>query len=141
MQNNHGISYATWDCILPVLVHKDESSQLQVPQDDSSMVAVHHRIQHLSKQTPRLFLVQALPAAHVCVHVSMVIGQEDVQVLLTDHHILQMADVVVFTNALVGRQPFLETLQRENLQPEQCITSSTKNYHQMCWRISSYCHH
>lgn len=85
-----------------VLVHKDEPSQLQVSKYDSLVMAVRHRVQHLSKQTPRLFLIQPLPAAHVRVHVAVVIGQEDVQVVLTDHHILQSADVVVFTDAVIG---------------------------------------
>lgn len=100
--NNNNISNVSSDCILPVLVHKDESSQLQVSQDDPLVMAVRHRVQHLSEQTSRLFLIQPLPATHVRVHVTVVIGQEDVQVVRTNHHVLQGADVVVFADAVVG---------------------------------------
>lgn len=99
----------------PVPVGEDEPAELQVSEDDATLVTVRHSVQHLSEQTLRLLLVQTLPAAHVRVHVAVVSGQEDVHVVLTDHHIRQAADVVMVTDTVVGSQPLLVTTQGERL--------------------------
>lgn len=78
-------------------------------------MAVHHSIQHLSEQKPRLLLTQTLPVAHVCVHVAMVIGQKDIHTVLANHHVLQATDVVVVTNPGIGSQVLLVATQREHL--------------------------
>ncbi|TNN45137.1 hypothetical protein EYF80_044676 [Liparis tanakae] len=84
-----------------------EAPQLEVPQHGPVAVAVPHGAQHLGEQKPRLLLAEALPAAHVRVHVAVVTGQEDVHAVPANHHVQQAADVVVVTDASVGGQPLL----------------------------------
>lgn len=79
------------------------------------LVTVRHGVQHLSEQVPRLVLAQALSIAHVCVHVAVVTGQEDIHAVPANHHVQQAADVAVVTDAAVGSQSLLVTTQGEHL--------------------------
>lgn len=99
----------------PVLVHEDEAAELQVPEHHSMAVAVHDSIQHLREQEPCLLLTQALPVAHVRVHVAVMTSEENVHVIPANHHVEQPADVVVTTDPSVRLQALLVTSQREHL--------------------------
>lgn len=85
-----------------MFVCEDEPPELQVPQDHAVTVTVRHCAQHLGEETPCLLLVQVLPAANVCVHVTVVMRQEGVDAVLTGNHIQQTADVAVLSDAAVG---------------------------------------
>lgn len=101
--------------ISPVLVSEDKPAELQVSQNDSVLVTVCYGVQHLSEQVPRLILAQTLPAAHICMHVAMVTGQEDIHAVHANHHVQQATDVAVVTDAAVGSQPLLVTMQGKHL--------------------------
>lgn len=79
------------------------------------LMTVHHGVQHLSEQMSCFLLAETLPAPQVCVHVTMVTGQEDVHAALLDHHVQQGADVVMATDPGIGSQTLLVTTQREHL--------------------------
>lgn len=85
-----------------VSVDEDKSTELQVSQDDSVAMTVRHGVQHLSKQKPRLLFAQALPVAHVRMHVTIVTRQEGMHTVLANHHVQQTTDVVVMTNSGIG---------------------------------------
>ena len=101
--------------VSPVFVGEDEPAELQVSQDNAVLVTVRHGVQHLSEQMPRLLLADKFPASHIRVHVTVVSGKEDVHAILTNHYVLQAADVVMVTDAGVSSQPLLLTTQRNHL--------------------------
>lgn len=98
-----------------MFVCEDKPPQLQVSQDHAVPVTMRHCAHHLDEESPRLLLVQVLPVANVCVHVTMVTGQEGIDAVLTCDHIQQTADVAVLPDAAVAHQRFLVTLQGEDL--------------------------
>lgn len=86
------------------------------------VMTVHDSIQHLGEQKPRLLLVKAFPVAHIRVHVTMVTRQEDIHLVLANYNVLQSADVFMFTNPIIGRQPLLVSTQWEHLWGKKGVT-------------------
>lgn len=109
-----------WQCS-PLLRGEDKFPKLQVPQNDSRLVAVSNGGNYLLEEPSGLLFPKPFPAPHIGVHVPKVLLKEDIGLALPEDHLHDAGDVSVRRQLDVGPDFVLVVFNWKHLQGEHTL--------------------